>query len=315
MIITLHDLIYSGTHGATEKERLNPQPFKITIKLTPWKAAVGDDIADAADYRLPKKIAQAVIEGPHKELIETLAGRVAERIIAEDASIRTAEVTVQKTKIWENGAPSVTVTRHAPVAGKFIDFDIDNLVYRLTAEGGATMPFLAERLRADLALEADRCAYAEQPTVVGKHKVREELSSCSEFPEDSRFIRIKEDITDFFNWKLSQARSNPFGSMPISFNEISLQKYRAGSIGISPHMDNLSCTNLILVITLKGKGDFFLCDDREKNGSRQLPLEPGMITVMRAPGFFGSIRRPFHYITNITEERIVFSMRNNTKKK
>lgn len=313
MTIRINNLSFRGTHGATEKERLAPQPFRVHIALTTWRTEViREDLEETVDYREPKRIVREVIEGPHCELIETLADTIATRIL-EDKRLRSVEVTIEKPMIWENGVPSVAVVRHAPITRTLLDFDIDLAIRELVEYGGTTIPLLPEGRRVSLVRAADLCTYEAQPTVVGKHKVREELSSCNEFPEGSPFTALYEEMTDFLNVKLSQAKLKPFGTEPIPFNEFNLQKYEKGSIGITPHMDNKSSRNLILVLTLKGKGDFFLCADREGTGRRKLPVAPGTLTILRAPGFMGSSRRPFHCITNITEERIVFGVRNKEK--
>ncbi len=314
MTIRISNLSFRGTHGATEKERLAPQPFRVSLALTPYRAnIVREDLAETVDYRIPKKIAQDVIEGPHCELIETLADTIAARIL-EDDRLRAVRVRVEKPAIWENGTPSVTITRHAPVMKSLLDFDIDLVMRELTLYGGTAFPILPEERRIALMHVAEKCAYEKQPTVVGPHKVREELSSCGEFPEGSPFIALAEEIADMMNGKLSQAAMNPFGTRMIGFNEMSLQKYDTGSIGITPHMDNRSSVDLVLVLTLKGRGDVFLCADREGTGRQKLPTAPGTLMILRAPGFLGSSKRPFHYVTNIAEERIVFGMRHNAKK-
>lgn len=197
---------------------------------------------------------------------------------------------------------------------KLIDFDSNWLVRELTERGGAAFPLLPQKRCASLAHAARQCAYVKQPTAAGKYGVREELSSCTEFAEKIPFITLAEEITDFLNYKLSLAGDKPFDGKPALFNEISLQKYPKGSLGITPHRDHSCYTGLILVLIVQGRGDVFLCDDREKTNSYKLPMEEGTLTILRAPGYFGSSLRPFHYVTNITEERIVFGMRYNDKK-
>jgi hypothetical protein len=195
-----------------------------------------------------------------------------------------------------------------------IDFDGNWLVRELTEQGGAAFPLISRERCAALACTARQCTYEKQPTTAGKYGVREELSSCTEFAEKSPFVTLAKEITDFINDKLSLADNKPFDEQPVHFNEISLQKYPKGSLGITPHRDHRCYTSLILVLIVQGKGDVFLCADREKTSSRKLPTEEGTLTILRAPGYFGSSLRPFHYVTNITEERIVFGMRHNDKK-
>ena len=190
-----------------------------------------------------------------------------------------------------------------------LDFNLESLIRELFLEGGASFPILPEKPRATLVEEAERYVYTRQPEIVGKNKVREQLSSFHQFPEGSRFLKLQEDFTELFNYKLSLSRMRPFGCAPIQFNESVLQKYEQGSIGITPHVDGLSCINLIAIFLLKGAGDVFLCDDRKGSNPRPLDTTLGNVIIFRAPGFFGSSRRPFHCLTNITEERITFGLR------
>ena len=109
MQIKINKLIFTGTHGATEKEKHTPQRFEINIVITPW----GDDVKgilleETVDYRQSKKIAEKVIGGEFCELIETLAEKIASEIIL-DKKIREVEVAVRKLDIWDNGAPEVVV--------------------------------------------------------------------------------------------------------------------------------------------------------------------------------------------------------------
>ena len=90
---------------------------------------------------------------------------------------------------------------------------------------------------------------------------------------------------------------------------MSLQKYDQNSIGITPHKDGKSRINLICVFNLVGKAEFALCDDRSGSNPKFLDTTPGNVIILRAPGFFHSTYQPFHFVRNITEERIVFGLR------
>lgn len=83
--IVLSGLRLEGRHGVSADERASPQLFEVTIECpTDARAAARhDDIAAALDYRRLRDIAAAVIEGPSRSLVETLADSIAARIIAE----------------------------------------------------------------------------------------------------------------------------------------------------------------------------------------------------------------------------------------
>jgi dihydroneopterin aldolase len=81
--IELVGLVFSGRHGVRPAEREHPQEFKVDVKLDVDLAAVGrsDSIDDTVDYRLVYAIAKEVIEGESVQLIETLAERIANRVL------------------------------------------------------------------------------------------------------------------------------------------------------------------------------------------------------------------------------------------
>jgi FolB domain-containing protein len=110
--IHINNLIFRGTHGILPKELTDPQEFEVSLRLgTDTRgAAHSDAIADALDYRAFKEIARAVIEGKHRNLLETLAEDIAAGIL-KDSRVHTAEVGVTKCHIWNNGVPSVVILR------------------------------------------------------------------------------------------------------------------------------------------------------------------------------------------------------------
>ena len=81
--IELEGMVFSGRHGVRPAEREHAQEFKVDVKLdTDLLAAGGSDrVEDTVDYRLVYAIAKEVIEGEPVQLIETLAHRIAERVL------------------------------------------------------------------------------------------------------------------------------------------------------------------------------------------------------------------------------------------
>jgi dihydroneopterin aldolase len=83
--ILLIDLRMQGRHGVGADEHALPQEFAVTIECPTdaARAAATDAIGDALDYRRLRDIAAAVIGGPSRHLLETLADEIASRILAE----------------------------------------------------------------------------------------------------------------------------------------------------------------------------------------------------------------------------------------
>lgn len=195
-----------------------------------------------------------------------------------------------------------------------LDFDLTQVLTQLEEQGGVSVPILSEAYRQVLLEEARRYTYHKQPEFVGPNRVREQLSSVTEFPAHSQFWQLKWDFEECIGSKCAQAGIDPFvrvgpSRWPLEFNELSLQQYAQGSFGISPHQDFSNRINLIAVFILTGKARFALCDDRAGSNPRYLDTTPGNVILLRAPGFLRSAERPIHVLSNIEEDRIVFGLR------
>ena len=99
-LITLRGVSAFGHHGVLDFERRDGQPFVVDAVLhcDVARAATSDDLAHTASYaEIAERITQ-IVSGEPVNLIETLAVRIAETILAEFAAIEAAEVTVHKPK-------------------------------------------------------------------------------------------------------------------------------------------------------------------------------------------------------------------------
>ena len=81
--IVLQGMVFSGRHGVRPAERELPQEFRVDIELDTDLVQPGrtDLVEDTVDYRLAYGIAKEIIEGVSVKLIETLAERMAERLL------------------------------------------------------------------------------------------------------------------------------------------------------------------------------------------------------------------------------------------
>jgi len=95
--IELRGLTVHGHHGAFDHERADGQDF--VVDITAWidlvEAAASDDLADTCDYGVLAERAAAIIAGPARNLIETVAGEIAEDVM-KDQRVHAVEVTVHK---------------------------------------------------------------------------------------------------------------------------------------------------------------------------------------------------------------------------
>lgn len=316
--LSIKDLIFNGVHGSTGRERLDPQSFKVNVdlRIEADTASVSDRIEDTYDYKNAVRIARSVIENERYVLIEKISARIAEMIIV-DPKIRSVEVNIQKLNASSNGIPGITMIRERSpqeIDEGLLDFDLREIIEKLDKEGGVSFPILTDEYRSVLLKEAETYEYFKQPEIVGPARVREQLSSVRSFRPESLFFRLKEDFEKTLAYKLKGISPNPF-SYPLSFNEMSLQLYEKGSIGITPHMDGLSSVNMICIFVITGKARLALCDNREGANPRDLATTPGNVILLRSPGFMNSDFRPFHFVSDVEERRIIFGLRHQLPRK
>lgn len=95
--IELRGLTIRGYHGVFDEERRDGQDFvvDITVWIDQASAASSDDLADTLDYGALSKRAADIIEGPPRNLIETVAGEIAEDVMT-DERVHAVEVTLHK---------------------------------------------------------------------------------------------------------------------------------------------------------------------------------------------------------------------------
>jgi 7,8-dihydroneopterin aldolase/epimerase/oxygenase len=81
--IFLEGMVFSGRHGVRPAEREQAQDFEVTIEVDTDLVRGGrsDRVEDTVDYRRLHAIAKEVVEGESVKLLETLADRIAERVL------------------------------------------------------------------------------------------------------------------------------------------------------------------------------------------------------------------------------------------
>lgn len=95
--IELRGLTVRGNHGVFAHERSDGQDFVVDVVL--WldlaAAAASDNLADTYDYGVLAARAAAIVGGPARDLIETVAAEIADDVMADDR-VAAVEVTVHK---------------------------------------------------------------------------------------------------------------------------------------------------------------------------------------------------------------------------
>ena len=96
--VFLEGLRYWGYHGVNPEERTQGQRFVVDVRLAVDLAAAAatDDLRRTVSYSAVQKRVRAIVEGEPRDLIETVAGEVAETLLAEFPLVGMAALTVRK---------------------------------------------------------------------------------------------------------------------------------------------------------------------------------------------------------------------------
>jgi dihydroneopterin aldolase len=97
--IQLRGLRVLGTHGVLPEEKGRDQPFEIDLDLSVdlALAAASDRLADTVDYGGIADTVAGIVSGPTSyELLEALAGAIAEATLASDLRITGVTVDLRK---------------------------------------------------------------------------------------------------------------------------------------------------------------------------------------------------------------------------
>ena len=81
--IVLAGLAFMARHGVHEHEKTTPQRFEVDVELELELRPAGrsDDLTATVDYGAVATLVREVLEGPPVDLIETLAERIAARLL------------------------------------------------------------------------------------------------------------------------------------------------------------------------------------------------------------------------------------------
>ncbi|MCC9174135.1 dihydroneopterin aldolase [Arthrobacter sp. zg-Y179] len=98
--ITLSGITATGFHGVFPHERRDGQPFVVDLVLFTdlGPAAATDDLTLTAHYGEVAELVVQIITGEPLNLIEALAGRIADAVLNSFSVLAAVEVTVHKPK-------------------------------------------------------------------------------------------------------------------------------------------------------------------------------------------------------------------------
>jgi dihydroneopterin aldolase len=117
-LIQLRGLRAVGTHGVLPEERSRAQPFEIDLDLAVDLVPAGrsDVLSDTVDYAGVAAVAAGIVSGPSSyQLLEALAGAVADATLASDRRIDAVTVHLRKLQpplAADIATVGVRITRH-----------------------------------------------------------------------------------------------------------------------------------------------------------------------------------------------------------
>jgi dihydroneopterin aldolase/2-amino-4-hydroxy-6-hydroxymethyldihydropteridine diphosphokinase len=96
--IEIRGLKAMGKHGVREFEKERPQPFivDLVMEVDTREAGKSDDLEDTVSYSTVVKLVADIIGGQHSDLIEHLAQRIADAVLAHDPLVQSVDLTVRK---------------------------------------------------------------------------------------------------------------------------------------------------------------------------------------------------------------------------
>lgn len=305
--ISLRDIVFSGLHGATDVELEIAQRFQVDVTITfnALPAIHSEKLEDTIDYFDVIRCVRSHIENNYRNhvLLETLVDEITDDI-AQKFPCHSIELTVKKLDVPFR--PQIGSIKHYFTGARVPMSSFEYIHQQLIAQGAVSIPFLTHEERGGLIDEAKKLEYIKQPEQAFGGIVREEVSSCSVKDEGTPFFEIADRVALFVT-ELCSVTNQGFPQFPKP--HVALQKYDAGSIGITPHRDEKKYGLVIAIVPLIGKGDLSICDDRAGNNPKKQDTTPGNLILLRAPGYAGMHVRPMHVVNNILEERIILGVR------
>ena len=192
--------------------------------------------------------------------------------------------------------------------------DLAEALARLDSEEGVSLPFLCPTEGERLAAAGEDLPYRLARPILGTpgKEVCQDFELTVAIPENSVFHDLASALETELDAAMALLPNPPLASLP-PLNDLILQRYETTSKGITPHRDHIRYRGLVALVTLVGEARFFVCEDRSGAGAREVPMGPGSLVLLRAPGFAGREGRPFHYLDRVKKRRVSLGLRHDTR--
>jgi hypothetical protein len=185
----------------------------------------------------------------------------------------------------------------------------DHQVIATPEEFGHALARLADDDAASIDfLSPEGCADEATPVIgEGERAVRQDFQICMPVPDGSPFHACRDKLERLLARALAAMPAPPLDAPP-RLNDLVVQRYPVGSLGITAHRDHVGYRDLVAIVTIAGQARFFISSDRSGENAREVPL-----LLMRAPGFAGRDDRPFHFLNEVSEERVCLGLRRDVR--
>lgn len=163
---------------------------------------------------------------------------------------------------------------------------------RTAATGAAFVPGAVDaRLLERLARELMALRFEPAPRVVGE--VRQETEGAT-FPR-----RLPDVIRALRDALVEEARASGVRGLRTWVpNDVEVQRYEPGALGITAHRDGKRFRRLVAVVTVRGRARFAVRAERHGEIVEVWDVGPGDLVLMRGPGLAGARDgRPFHEVS------------------
>jgi hypothetical protein len=221
-----------------------------------------------------------------------------------------------------SGGRSAAVPQPSPRVGLLINGrGLAAALEAVARDGAAGLPLLDPSSRRRLLAAVRRLPYRPGKPVVGegRRQVRQRFVLSMDIPAGHVAWALAGALDDALAAACSHLPAR-FAGAVAGFNDLIVQRYEPGALGITPHRDHIRYTGVVAIVILGGSARFCICRDRSGRGAREISCPPGGAILMRAPGMVwspdrpGADDRPFHFVSDIRCRRYTIGLRHDSRR-
>lgn len=110
-IVFIENCTVVAKHGYYKEEHSKPQRFIVSVyaHTDTRKAGGSDDLKQTLNYELLRTYIHEVLSRSPRDLIESLAEELSEKVLAHN--VEKVEVEIRKPDVWTDCSPGVRITR------------------------------------------------------------------------------------------------------------------------------------------------------------------------------------------------------------